>query len=439
MNQIKNKKNKYGFRCVWSFLLLVIFVFMLGGCGNQAKETDSTKVISSTKPTATTAATSPTQKGNQPEQTTKPEQTTQSPQQGTGPEQTTPSSQQVTLLAVGDDLIHQEVIDSGLQDGRDYNYDHLFSVLKNEIEAADISVINQETILGGSDFKYSGYPTFNSPTQIGDAIVKAGFDVVLHATNHTMDKGVKGVENTLEFWKKYPQITVLGINQSEKEQDTIKIVEKNGIKIAMLNYTFGLNGMTLPDNKKYLVNLLDKSKMKADIKKAKKNADFVIVFPHWGTEYKYKPDKKQKELTRFFAEQGVNLVIGTHPHVIEPVTWVKQKNGQKMLVYYSLGNYISYQKKAPRMLGAMAEVTITKTGDQVSISQASVTPIVTHYEKRKDYNFGTFLLSDYTTAQAQRHGVIPKEKNSRFSLEYLKTLSTQVLGDWKKINIKPMD
>jgi poly-gamma-glutamate synthesis protein (capsule biosynthesis protein) len=160
--------------------------------------------------------------------------------------------------------------------------------------------------------------------------------------------------------------------------------------------------------------------MKQDIKKAKENADFVIVFPHWGTEYQFYADKKQKELTKFFAEQGVNLVIGTHPHVIEPVDLVEQKDGQKMLVYYSLGNYISYQKKAPRMLGAMAEVTLTKTNSKVRISQASITPIVTHYEKRKNYNFGTFKLSDYTQEQAQKHGVIEKEYNSKFSLQYLR-------------------
>jgi poly-gamma-glutamate synthesis protein (capsule biosynthesis protein) len=142
-----------------------------------------------------------------------------------------PAKSQVTLLAVGDNLIHSQVIRSGKQADGTYNYDHLYSNLKELISAADIAVINQETILGGDEFPYSGYPNFNSPTQIGDAVIKAGFDVVLHATNHTMDKGLEGVKNDINYWKLHPEITVLGINETEKEREQIPIIDKNGIKI----------------------------------------------------------------------------------------------------------------------------------------------------------------------------------------------------------------
>jgi poly-gamma-glutamate synthesis protein (capsule biosynthesis protein) len=336
----------------------------------------------------------------------------------------------LTLLAVGDNLIHFQVIESGLKINGDYNYDHLYARLKPDIEAADIAVINQETILGGDEFPYTGYPIFNSPTQVGDALVKAGFDVILHASNHTLDKGYPGVKNTLEYWSKYPHITVLGVNKSQQDQDTIKIIEKNGIKVAMLNYTYGLNGLPIPDNKPYLVNMLDKPKMKEDIKKAKELADFVIVFPHWGTEYEYEPDKKQRELAHFFANEGVDLVIGTHPHVLEPIEWIKSDSGHQMLLYYSLGNYVSYQKEAPRMLGGMAHITITKKNEVASISYAGITPIVTHYEANNNYSYEVYKLEDYTIDKAIRHGICKLQKESDFTLAGTRKLARLILGKW---------
>ncbi len=345
-----------------------------------------------------------------------------------------PKSSSVTLLAVGDNLIHIQVIDSGKKKNGTYNYDHLYSNVKKEISAADIAVINQETILGGSSFPYSGYPAFNSPTEIGDAVINAGFDVVLQASNHTLDKGVKAVENTLNYWSKHPQITVLGINSSQKERDKIDIVEKNGIKIAMLNYTFGLNGgKTLPKNKSYLINFIDKKKMAEDIKKAKAQADFVIIFPHWGVEYTYEPIKSQKDLTQFFYNQGVDLVIGAHPHVIEPVQWIKTKPNHSMLVYYSLGNFLSYQREAPRMLGGMAKLTITKDSSGTRITNASITPIVTHYENGPaDFSYAIYKLSDYNQTLASRHGVSDLAKDGAITYANLCKLAKQVLGSWYK-------
>jgi len=337
---------------------------------------------------------------------------------------------QLTLLAVGDNLIHIQIINSGKNKDGSYNYDHLFSNLKADIEAADISIINQETILGGNDFAYSGYPLFNSPMEIGDAIVRAGFDVVLHATNHAMDKGYVAIQNTLEYWKAHPTITVLGLNESEAAQETIAVIEKNGIKVAMLNYTYSLNGLSLPSDMPYLINLLDKSKITEDIAKAKELADFVIVFPHWGTEYEYKQDSSQKAWTAFFAEQGVDLVIGTHPHVLEPVEWVVSESGHRMLVYYSLGNYVSYQKEAPRMLGGIATVTLDKDSTGVHISEAHITPIVTHYENQPNYRYGVYKLADYTPAQALAHGVLQLEENSLFTLDGTWALARQILGVW---------
>jgi poly-gamma-glutamate capsule biosynthesis protein CapA/YwtB (metallophosphatase superfamily) len=338
---------------------------------------------------------------------------------------------QVTLLAVGDNLIHEQVIQSGKQADGTYKFDHLYSNLKDEISAADIAIINQETILGGDLFPYSGYPSFNSPTEIGDAIVTAGFDVVLHATNHTMDRGLKAVQHTFEFWEQYPQITVLGINETKDASEQVPIVEKNGIKIAMLNYTYGLNGYSTPDDMPYLVNMLDKNKMAEDIQKAEELADFTIVFPHWGTEYKYEPSEAQKELTEFFYEQGVDLIIGTHPHVLEPVEWFETQEDHRMLVYYSLGNFMSYQKEAPRMLGGIANVTITKDDTGTYISNAEIIPTVTHFENGPaDFHYAIYELDDYTSELADAHGVSELAQNGVFTYQGTFDLAKQILGYW---------
>lgn len=346
----------------------------------------------------------------------------------TSPEGT---SSQVTLLAVGDNLIHREVIASGMQKDGTYDYNHLYSNLKEEISAADIAVVNQETIFGGKAFGYSGYPVFNSPTEIGDALINAGFDVILHATNHTLDKGSKGLRNTFAYWKTKPSIKVLGINETKKASKKICVIKKNGIKIAMLNYTFSLNGNKPPKDQPYLVNMLDKTKMEQDLTLAREEADFIIVFPHWGTEYVYKPTSMQKDLTEFFYENGVDLIIGAHPHVIEPVEWIEKEKGHRMLVYYSLGNFLSYQREAPRMLGAMAGVTIVKDDSGTYISDATITPIVTHYENGPaDYHYALYKLKNYTPALANLHGVTDIAEDGPMKYQELFDLANQVLGPW---------
>jgi len=341
-------------------------------------------------------------------------------------------SNSVKLLAVGDNLIHIQVINSGKQADGSYNYDHLYANVKDMISAADIAVINQETILGGNDFPYSGYPRFNSPYEIGTAVVNAGFDVILQATNHTMDMGLKGVQNNMAFWKEqYPYITVLGINESQEEYEKIPVIEKNGIKIAMLNYTYSLNGNSLPKNMPYLVNMLDKKKMAKDIQLAKEQADFTIVFPHWGIEYSYEASKSQQELAEFFYDLGVDLVIGTHPHVLQPVEWMEKNNDHKMLIYYSLGNFISYQREAPRMLGGIAEVTITKDESGTYISDAAITPILTHYENGPvDYNYAIYKLSDYNDTLASSHGVSKLATKGPLTYDGTLDLAKQILGSW---------
>jgi poly-gamma-glutamate capsule biosynthesis protein CapA/YwtB (metallophosphatase superfamily) len=176
--------------------------------------------------------------------------------------------------------------------------------------------------------------------------------------------------------------------------------------------------------------MLDKNQVINDIRKAKEIADFVIVFPHWGTEYVYEPDDYQKKWTDLFSLEEVDLVIGTHPHVLQPIEWVTSETGHKMLVYYSLGNYVSYQKEAPRMLGGMAHITLVKENDKVYINESSITPIITHYENEGNYHYGVYKLEDYTLEQSHTHGVLELQKSSDFSLAGTVELAKKVLKEW---------
>ena len=303
-----------------------------------------------------------------------------------------------------------------------------------EVQAADIAIVNQEVIIGGEELGVSGYPSFNAPYEVADALADTGFDVILHGTNHAMDQGKKGITNCLSNWeKKYPDIKILGINKSQDAQDTITVLEKNGIKIAVLNYTYGLNGIALPSDMPYAVNLLDEEKVKADIASAKEQSDFVIVCPHWGTEYSLQPDSMQKKWTKIFAESGADLVLGTHPHVIEPIEWVEDETtGHQMLVYYSLGNFVNWTSSsgdgiANRMVGGMAEITVGfDEAGKGFIVDYGVNALVTQVEQGHG-GVTTYFLRDYTDEMAGKNAII--EQDANFSREYCTKLCTDIWGD----------
>ena len=335
----------------------------------------------------------------------------------------------VRIVAVGDNLIHNSVLKSGRINDSTYNFDRLFEVMKNDFQEADIAIINQETILGGKFRPYDGYPNFNSPFELGDAIINAGFDVVLHASNHTLDIGVQGVNNCINYWKQHQEITFLGINENQEERDNIKIIEKNGIKFALLNYTYGLNGHILPKDKSYLVNLIDTTLIINDLHKAEQMADFTIIFPHWGDEYVYKPNKSQVQLAKLMTEHGADLIIGTHSHVLQSIEWIECDNGNKALCYYSLGNYTSGQLAAPRVLGGMAQIQIVSENDSVYIADAGIIPTITHYEWIKGTSMHkTYRFSEYTSKLERRHSL--NYYDSTFSIKNLQQLADQIIGDW---------
>ena len=332
----------------------------------------------------------------------------------------------VTLVAVGDNLIHNTLITAGEQEDGSLDYTSLYANIKPDIEKADIAVIDQETILGGDSFEYTGYPLFNSPWEIGDTAIDAGFDIFNCATNHTMDMGWAGIEKELEYFSDKENVVALGINADEREYNTITYYEKNSITFALLNYTFGTNGISLPEDKPWCVNLLDEEKVTADIKEAREHADVVIVFPHWGTENSHEVSDYQREYTQLFSDLGVDIVIGCHPHVLQPVEWVtNETTGKKMIVYYSLGNFISHQIELDQLCGGMAQLTIEKHGDDIEISSAKLVPIVCHYNRGDNdkFEFDVYKLSDYTDDLAATHS------QSGGTVEYYTDLVNDVIDE----------
>lgn len=353
---------------------------------------------------------------------------------------TEPPRSEVELVAVGDVLMHTPLLNYAAQGDGTYDFNEIFSVMKDDISRADIAICNQETPIdttipadGGIEF------IFNTPGEIGDAEINAGFDVVLQASNHSYDEGSDGILHTIDYWKtKEGQATMIGMNESQEKRDTITYYEKNGIKFALLNYTYGLNGFELPYDMDYLVTILDdehREMIENDIREADANADFVIVFPHWGVEDLWPETTEFQDMwAEIFTEAGADLIIGTHPHVCERIDWVTSENGNRALCYYSIGNYASNQQEAPEVLGGMAKVKIVKENGETYIDESAtgVVPTVTHNEYVGDFTNRVvcYKLSDYTEDLAWQHDIVTNYREDGFSLERLQEIANTTFGNW---------
>lgn len=342
-------------------------------------------------------------------------------------------AQTVRMIAFGDDLIHKELYKAAENEEGSYCFDGMFTHVADEIKGADIAIINQETMLVPEHSMVSSFPNFGSPQEVGDAVAKAGFSVVTHASNHALDKGNSAILSTIKFWRtKYPDITVTGIHDSREDQKKIRVVERNGIKIAILNYTEKLNFKRVPSDTPYCIDVMKKKHkkiMREQIKKAKEKADFVLVMPHWGCEYLYEPIKSQKKWAHFFAECGADLIIGTHPHVIQPKEVIHTADGRDVPCIYSLGNYISCQIKQGTMLGGMADIRLERKADRVVVKKAEIVPLVTHTDKNYSY-FTTYLLKDYNDELASENKIfriVEKQYGATVNYKYLTDLFDKIM------------
>lgn len=291
---------------------------------------------------------------------------------------------EISFTVFGDILIHEPIYRYGLQ--QEKSFDFLFENVRDVISDSDVTIINQETPLIDNPSLYGDYPRFGTPAEVGQAIVDAGFDVVTCATNHALDRGAQGISYTKNLFDENG-ITCLGIqSESEPEYRPYELITRNGIRFALFNYTYGTNGISVPESNPYMVHLLEnEAKIRSDIEKARSEADFVLVFAHWGTENSEEVDEFQQKWAQIFLDSKVDVVIGTHPHVIQPYEVLTGDNGHKMLIYYSLGNFISAQSEKECIKGGMAEFTVSLTSEGYQITEYGLQPLEIRWNQGGKY------------------------------------------------------
>lgn len=310
----------------------------------------------------------------------------------------TPKVYEASIFMVGDALIHSNVYEDARCADGSYDFKPMLEQIKPISIKYDLKYYNQETILGGATLGYSSYPRFNSPTEVGDAFLDAGFNLVSLATNHTMDKGEAGVINSVNYWKSKENVVYSGQWTSNEEREESHVYNINGISYAFFSYTTWTNGLETPAGKEYLNNVYSPEKAAADIAKVKDLADVIIVAMHWGTEYSLGVSSQQTEIANYLSSLGVNLIIGAHPHVVEPVEYI---NDGKTFVIYSLGNFISDQIGIERLTGLMMEVTIKKVVDvddtvTISIDSPKAELIYTYSKYGRNFKVYPYYRLDNT-------------------------------------------
>ncbi|MFC4402058.1 CapA family protein [Gracilibacillus xinjiangensis] len=310
----------------------------------------------------------------------------------------------ISVAAIGDLLIHDRVYNTAkTADG--YNFLPMFEKVQNYLERPEITIANQETITGGSAIGLSSYPRFNSPYDLADNLKEVGIDLVTMANNHTLDRGEVAIRNAISYYEKIG-LEYTGSFKSKKDQERIRVIETDAqISVAFLSYTYGTNGITIPEGKEYLVNTIDRKQLEEEVVKAQTLADAVIVSYHFGDEYERFPNSIQKELAQFAADIGVDVVIGHHPHVLQPIEWVDGNNGGHTLVAYSLGNFLSGQDELYRRIGGIFqfEITkqVTKNHETIQVHSPSFLPTFVDYSLKdgRMMNFSVIPLSEVTDKQ----------------------------------------
>ncbi|MDR0546238.1 MAG: CapA family protein [Dysgonamonadaceae bacterium] len=315
-------------------------------------------------------------------------------------------AQEITLLFAGDAMQHQNQLEAAYCNGK-YDYSSYFQYVQPEIEVADIAVVNLETTLGGKPYK--GYPMFSSPDSFAGALKNAGFDVFLNANNHILDRFSGGLKRTINVLDSLDVLhTGVFRDSLERELYYPLMVEKKGFRIAFLNYTYGTNGIkpVLPA----VVNYIDTVQVKKDIQKAKaQQADIIIANMHWGDEYKLLPNKTQKKLAQFLVREGVDIVMGSHPHVVQPSQALSDSTGQiNNLIIYSLGNFVSGMTAVNTDGGQMIKIVLSKQWNQAKI--VSYEYALVYVARIKNSK-----TTDYTLIPADMN--LDLDKNTRFKMK----------------------
>ena len=336
-------------------------------------------------------------------------------------------SSSVSFIAVGDNLFHDSVLRTSFNEATgEYDFSPIYTEVKSIVKKADLAFINQETVMAGESFGYSGYPAFNSPQSIAHTHADTGFDIINIANNHAMDKGTSGLISTLNFLDTIKEFTVIG---ARKEGKSARIITKNNISFGFLSYTYGLNGIALPKDNPNLVSLIDKTVMTQEINELRPLCDFLIVSMHWGAEYLLEPDKSQIDLAQFITELNVDLIIGHHPHVLQRADKLPRPDGKETYIFYSLGNFASHQRERERIIGGMMFLRFIKsTKGETSIEDFGMIPLITHYNQSFN-DTKIYPLYAYTEELLAKHGL--KNFGAGLSMDFFygvtKRLNTKII------------
>ena len=318
------------------------------------------------------------------------------------------SETRLSFVAVGDNIIHSAIMEDAKNhagSGEEYNFKYIYDNVRDEISAADVAFVNQETLLGGKNLGYYGYPNFNGPQEAGDALVDAGFDIVCIATNHMCDMNEAGLAGTLDYWEKQP-VTLIGGYRNAEDYERIRVLEKNGVRIALLAYTYDpytTNGMKLPSTSSLITPIYNEEVIRRQVAAAKEVGDIVIVNMHWGQDSSFTVNAEQKKYAQILADCGVDVVIGEHPHVLQPMQWMDGRDGHKMLLTYSIGNFLSTMYNDYFMVGGMLTFDIVKNSDGTHVENPILVPTVTYYDVNRA-NLSIYFLDDFTPELSSSHG-----------------------------------
>lgn len=336
----------------------------------------------------------------------------------------------ISLVAIGDIMCHNSQFKDAYKEGT-YDFSYVFTDIKTYIENADIAIGNLETTFAGSKKGYSGYPQFNTPETLAYNLKDIGIDVLTTTNNHCLDSGYNGIESTIDFLDQ-AEIAHTGTFKSPEDQNTILFKEVNGIKIAFLAYTYGTNGIPIPKGKEYCVNLINKEFILSQLDLAKKgNPDIICVSMHWGVEYQRHPNDEQLDLTDFLFNNGVDIILGSHPHVLQPFEKreITLEDGTKKdgFVIYSLGNFMAAQNKENTRNSIILNLSITKHVDtnKITIDDISYVPIYMYsYPTYNNYK----ILDINNTLSQYNNGETPLPNNPSLILKNELQSITQLLN-----------
>ncbi len=331
------------------------------------------------------------------------------------PEPVVPEETRLTFVAFGDNLIHSSIIEDGERLAKEagksekYYFDPMYENFEDIVGSADVAFINQETPIAGPSFPAAGYPQFNTPDEMGETLIRLGFDVINTATNHMLDCYGKGLLYHADYWASKSELGVMQIGSYKNKEDyeNIRVFEKDGVKIAFLAYTYSTNGISVGSSYDIYIPYIDNNEMTRKVKEAKEIADLVFVSMHWGWEDSFDTSYDQRDAAQALVDAGADVIIGTHPHVVQEMKWKENAEGHKTLIVYSLGNFISTMYYPWNMFGGYLSLDIVKDEEGARVENPLFNPTMCHYSLTRR-SLKMYTLESYSQELYETHGTTLK-------------------------------